>query len=259
MPEPLEQVADYRVAITKPVRSASASPTLSVNLSFGRIAHSADASLAHVLFSPMHYEPGYAYPLIVWLHGADSDERQLTRVMPIISMRNYVAIAPRGLETSDSLAENIANTPNTAAWPQHLEGIEEAERRVFQCIDLATERCHVAPQRIFLAGFEEGGTMALRLALRYPETFAGVASLCGVFPQGNFPLCRWSNARTLPTLLAVGENSDPVVIDDVARTLSLYHTAGMPISIRQYPCGQELAPEMLDDLNRWMMKQVCQS
>ena len=31
------------------------------------------------LFAPMHYEPGYAYPLIVWLHGPGGDERQLNR------------------------------------------------------------------------------------------------------------------------------------------------------------------------------------
>ena len=47
------------------------------------------------LFVPLHYEPNYAYPLIVWLHGAQDDERQLKRVMPFISLRNYVAVAPR--------------------------------------------------------------------------------------------------------------------------------------------------------------------
>ena len=36
----------------------------------------------HATFAPMHYEPGYAYPLVIWLHGALGDERQVRQVMP---------------------------------------------------------------------------------------------------------------------------------------------------------------------------------
>ena len=50
---------------------------------------------AHAWFLPLHYEHGYAYPLIVWLHGHGDDERQLRRIMPLLSMRNYLAVAPR--------------------------------------------------------------------------------------------------------------------------------------------------------------------
>ena len=46
------------------------------------------------LFAPLRYTPSYPYPLIVWLHGYGSDERQLVRVMPLVSMQNYVAVAP---------------------------------------------------------------------------------------------------------------------------------------------------------------------
>src|SRR5260370_34895202 len=48
------------------------------------------------LFAPLNYERNYAYPLIVWLHGPDDNENQLRRIMPLVSLRNYAAIAPRG-------------------------------------------------------------------------------------------------------------------------------------------------------------------
>ena len=47
----------------------------------------------HATFAPMHYEPNYAYPLLVWLHGYASNEHELRQVMPQVSMRNYVAVA----------------------------------------------------------------------------------------------------------------------------------------------------------------------
>src|SRR5437016_9189131 len=50
----------------------------------------------HCIFTPLHYERNYAYPLIVWLHGPRDNERQVAQVMPLVSMRNYIAVGPRG-------------------------------------------------------------------------------------------------------------------------------------------------------------------
>ena len=76
-------------------------PTLESAFQVDSASCSSDSSdFAHALFAPMHYEPGYAYPLIVWLHGTGGDQRQLQRVMPLVSMRNYVAITPRGISTA---------------------------------------------------------------------------------------------------------------------------------------------------------------
>src|SRR4051794_5650794 len=58
--------------------------------------YSVDAGKCQALFTPLHYERNYAYPLIVWLHGPGDDERQLKRIMPLVSMRNYGAAGPRG-------------------------------------------------------------------------------------------------------------------------------------------------------------------
>src|SRR5436190_20982679 len=56
--------------------------------------------LPYATFAPIHYEERYAYPLLVWLHGNASSERELRQVIPLVSMRNYVAIAPRGSWTA---------------------------------------------------------------------------------------------------------------------------------------------------------------
>ena len=48
------------------------------------------------VFAPMHYEPNYAYPLVVWLHGAGGSERELPEIMCNVSPQNYIGIAFRG-------------------------------------------------------------------------------------------------------------------------------------------------------------------
>ncbi len=206
----------------------------------------------HALFVPRHYEPGYAYPLIVWLHGPGSDERQLRSIMPKVSIQNFVAVAPRGV-----CMKGISGDEQEGyGWPQTYEQILQVEQHIFDAIEVAAQKIHICRQRIFLAGFDLGGTMAFRVALSHPQHFAGILSVCGAFPTcrrlfGNLPL-----ARKLPIFLAIGRYSSYYPDNEVCENLRLLHTAGMSITLRQYPCGHELIDPMLADVNRWIIEQI---
>jgi len=205
----------------------------------------------HAVFVPLHYECGYAYPLIVWLHGPETDERQLMRIMPLVSIRNYLAVAPRGI---------LACSPEQPDqqryhWPQTTEHIQQAEERIFAGIEAARARFHVATERVFLVGFDSGGTMALRAAMNHPDQFAGVLSLCGAFPFGQTPLGQLTRARCLPVFLAAGRHSRRYPPETVCDNLRLLHTAGMSVTLRQYPGGHELTAQMLRDMDTWIMEQ----
>src|SRR5262249_33228582 len=47
-------------------------------------------------FLPTGYEPNYAYPLLVCCHGQGSNERQILKLAPRLSRRNYICIGLRG-------------------------------------------------------------------------------------------------------------------------------------------------------------------
>jgi len=214
------------------------------------------------VFSPMHYERNYAYPLIIWLHGPHDDERQLRQIMPLVSLRNYVAVAPRGTidfsaEVTATADAKIAELPKVGyGWSQHPDHLLLAETRVFAALKAAHRKFNVAPARVFLAGFACGGTMALRMALDHPDVFAGAASFAGVFPEGNRPLARIDEARKLKLLLATGRDGTDYPPELVCQHLRLFHTAGMSVSLRQYPCGDDLTTTMLSDMDRWIMEQI---
>src|SRR4051812_45740149 len=116
----------------------------------------------HVFFAPLHYEPNYAYPLLIWLHGSGDSERQLRRIMPHVSLRNYVAVAPRG-----TLEVPRQSGGAGYRWVQSSEHIADAQRRVESAVADAQDRYHVRPDRIFLVGYECGGTMAMRIAAEH--------------------------------------------------------------------------------------------
>jgi len=209
---------------------------------------------SHALFTPIHYEPGYAYPLLVWLHGGGDSEQQLRRVMPSVSMRNYIAVAPRG-----TMIERRGQRISGYHWQQTLAGIEECEDQVAACIQLAVDNYNIHPRRIFLAGYGCGGTMAMRLALSQPERFAGAASLLGPLPTNHRPLARINQLRGLPFFLAGAAESESYPETQLCLDLHMFHAAGMSLTLRQYPAEYGLTPLMLADLNRWLMEQFCSS
>jgi phospholipase/carboxylesterase len=206
---------------------------------------SAGDALSYV--APEGYEANYAYPLVVWLHNAGGNERQLARVMPLVSTRNYVGLGVRGPAAAECRGY---------AWPQSVECITAAEERVGDAVAKTRQRFSIHSSRIFLAGFQSGGTMALRIALRNPEQFAGAVSIGGAFPDGHMPLARLAQLRKFPLLLAHCRDSETYPIDRVCQELRLFHAAAMCVTLRQYPCDDEMTTQMLSDLDRWLMEQV---
>src|SRR5436309_3039321 len=47
-------------------------------------------------FLPTGYEPNYPYPLLVFFHGHGGNEKQVLRLAPRLSRRNYICISLRG-------------------------------------------------------------------------------------------------------------------------------------------------------------------
>lgn len=239
---------DRPASFERPSQTALSSSTFAVQSGlFGQSGHDSP----RVVFGPNHYEPRYAYPLIVWLHGPDADEQQLQRIMPLISLRNYVAVAPRGLIPPDSHSDK-----RQFSWPQLPDYIEAAEQRILDAIEAARQKYTLHPQRIFLAGFDCGGTMAFRMAMDCPRRFAGVLSIGGEFPALFNPFRQLADARRIPVMLAVGRTSVTYSPERACDDLRLFHSAGISVTLRQYPSGQQITPHILRDVNRWIMEQI---
>jgi phospholipase/carboxylesterase len=198
------------------------------------------------LFAPLHYEPNYAYPLVIWLHGRQGSEHDLLRIMPHLSLRNYVAVAPRGTEKIDRFYD----------WSR--ANCRLAEQRVLRCLEAAQTKYNISPRRIYLAGMENGGAMAIEIALRHPEIFAGAISLGGGFPSGGAPLANLEAAREVPLFLTSYQDSSFYPTDRACNDLRLFHAAGLRVMLRQYPGKDGLCKLVLADLDRWIMEQVTQ-
>ena len=197
------------------------------------------------LFLPLHYEKNYEYPLLVWLHNNGDDPNQVQRVMPQLSLRNFVAVAPQA-----ALGDHHCGF----YWDQDPSSIDYSTDAVLDAIDLAKLRTNINRRRIFVAGFGAAGTMAFRVALTHPDLFAGVASINGPLPEGSAPLGRWSSSRNLEVFWSHCRKSEEFKQAQLCQQLKLLHVAGFSVTLRQYPGADDLTSSALSDLNSWIMQ-----
>jgi len=215
-----------------------------------------ELGFAHRLFVPEHYEPGYDYPLVVWLHSDASSELELDNVMPILSSRNYIAIAPRANQKCRGNGRHFR-------WGVSPTDCAVAEDFVWDSVQAVASRLSVNTNKIFLAGFGTGGTMAQWIGLKYAKQIAGVISLSGQFPKTPRALSNWKQARGLRVLFAQRQGSSLCSEDDFVTAVRTAHRAGLNYSFLQQrwehdDCleANELDSTMLDAANRFMMSIV---
>lgn len=201
------------------------------------------------VFLPQGYEPGYAYPLLVWLN--DGPRFDLGRAMARTSLRNFVAVQPAGRGTPTHRGDRSGGAASS------LPGSDDRDERIWRAIEMVRDRVSIHPRRVFLVGHGRGGTRAFRIACRHPREFAGVASCGGPFPLDEGAFAGMRDVRRLPMLLCCRRDAAEMEAARIDRTLRLFHAAGAVLAVRIYPGRRDLARAALADLNRWIMDEIC--
>ncbi len=210
------------------------------------IGEAAASAAPHAFFLPVRYEPNYDYPLVVWLHHDGSDERQVSAVMPHLSTQNYVAVGVRGTRAVDAAGRGFD-------WHESARGGGRAEEAVLEAVEAAQQRYAIHAQRVFVAGYRSGGTMAQRIALRHPDRFAGAISLGGAFPRGARSLAKLHAARGLPLLTGMAMEGSRFDLERMREDLRLISAAKLSLEVQQYTCEDEMMVEVLRRVDRWIM------
>jgi phospholipase/carboxylesterase len=113
----------------------------------------------------------------------------------------------------------------------------------------------VPAERIVLAGFSQGGAMALHAALREPERLAGVVALSTYLPlAARLPAeAHPANAAT-PVFMAHGRFDDIVPLALGERSRDLLLSRGYDVEWHTYPMPHSVSPEEIAHLGDWLQR-----
>jgi len=133
-------------------------------------------------------------------------------------------------------------------------GIRAALESAAALIGREVER-GVRPDHIVLAGFSQGGVVALNAGLRHPHRLAGIVALSTYLPLEEALATEAHPANaSIPVFMAHGTR-DPVVSPSLgahSRDLLLAH--GYAVDWHAYPMGHELCAQEIADVRGWLLR-----
>ncbi|MGH8501253.1 MAG: alpha/beta hydrolase [Gammaproteobacteria bacterium] len=198
---------------------------------------------------------------VIWLHGLGADGHDFEPIVPQLrlgplAVRFVFPHAPaRAVTLNGGLLMpawyDIVSL--TSAAHEDARGIRGMAPAVEALIGRERER-GIAASRIVLAGFSQGGAMALHVGLRHPEPLAGIMGLSAYLPL-RAQLGRERNPANgdTPIFLAHG-TQDPVL--DVAFGTScrdLLRNLGYTLEWHEYPMAHAVCPQEIEDIRRWLI------
>lgn len=170
---------------------------------------------------PRDYSATTPTPLIVALHGLGSSGAEIDAVWR---------------KAADEVgAILISPTSPHASQLQQFEwrSVEEAEAIVLKIVDPLTDSLAVDPSKVVLTGFSQGAALAIAIALRHPERFAGVVPVCGVFDPNIVSIPR-KPMPAIPRFAILNGRDDDEALNNRAATQLLYRLR-IPVQLRLYP------------------------
>jgi len=202
---------------------------------------------------------------VIWLHGLGADAHDFEPVVP--------ALTPRAAPAIRFVFPNAPLRPITInggypmrAWYdiaaleraslQDEAGMRASDALLRRLIARENVR-GIASHRIFIAGFSQGGVMALFTGTRYPARLAGIIGLsCYMGLPDRFESERTAaNART-PIFLGHG-TQDPMVDARFGQeTRDLLAGAGYDVEWHAYPIPHAVSPAEIADLSAWLARHL---
>jgi phospholipase/carboxylesterase len=135
-------------------------------------------------------------------------------------------------------------------------GIRAAAKSLFELVEKEIQR-GIPANRIVLAGFSQGGAMALYTALRYPHALAGVLALSTYLPLHRFLAEEGSPAnKTTPIFMAHGDEDDVVAPALGEFSYNCLKELAYPVQFNRYPIGHSVSPQELMDIARWLQERL---
>ena len=107
--------------------------------------------------------------------------------------------------------------------------------------------------RIVLAGFSQGGAMALQTGLRHPERLAGIAVLSAYLPLAlTLPAEASPANRDVPIFMGHGSHDDLIPVGRARRSRDLLVEQGFKVAWREYAMGHSVCAEEIGDIASWL-------
>ena len=195
---------------------------------------------------------------VIWLHGLGANGYDFAPVVDMLNLAQVRFILPH----APSMAVTRNNGYVMPAWydlyapsdsqKEDLAGITRSEDSLNSLIENEIKR-GIASDQIVLAGFSQGGAIALHSATRYPKKLAGVLALSTYLPL-KATLAKQAHAANLatPIFMAHGRADDIISLDRALASRLSLQESGFNVQWHEYPMAHSVCAEEINDIRLFL-------
>jgi phospholipase/carboxylesterase len=202
---------------------------------------------------------------VIWLHGLGADGHDFEPIVPELDLPDALAVrfvfphAPMQPVTINGGAVMRAWYDVYSLEGQRREdaaGVRASQARVEELI--AREKARgVAASHIVLAGFSQGGAIALHTGLRHAERLAGIMALSTYLPLASTLAAEAGAAnRATPIFMAHGLYDPLIAIERATMSRRLLEAAGEAVEWHEYPMEHAVCAAEIADISAWLQRVV---
>jgi len=202
---------------------------------------------------------------IIWLHGLGADGHDFEPIVPHVLWEGAPAIrfvfpnAPvRPVTLNGGMPMrawyDILSIDSDRGHDQ--DGISESVSQVESFV-AREQRRGIAPERVIIAGFSQGGAIAIQFALTYPHRLAGLIALSTYLLNADSLGKNVHPVNSgLPVFVGHG-NMDPVVPFSMGeKVVNELRSMGYAVDWHSYPMAHAVNPEEIRDIQLWLRQQL---
>lgn len=210
--------------------------------------------------SPVVIEPTQpANQTVIWLHGLGADGHDFVPIAAELQFRsksttrfifphaqdlpvtiNNGYIMPAWFDILDTQIDRIIDTPQLKKSSSYIHSL------ISQQIETG-----IASTNIILAGFSQGGAVALDAGLEFSQKLGGLMILSSYFATADNITPAPANAK-IPILIQHGLQ-DPIVPEQLGReSCGRLQKMGYQVQYQTYPMPHSVCPQQVADIGQWL-------
>ena len=198
---------------------------------------------------------------VIWLHGLGADGHDFQPIVAELNLPENAAIRfifPH----APSLPVTINGGMTMPAWYDILEmsidrQVDELQLRKSSAAisDFIENEIAqgVKSERIIIAGFSQGGAVALETALSYPKKLAGILAMSTYFATKN-SISHAPENKEIAIEIQHGIHDPVVPVSLGEANFKLLQQSGYDVNFRSYPMQHAVCPQQIKDIRHWLVK-----
>ena len=203
---------------------------------------------------------------VIWLHGLGADGHDFEAIVPELGLEGrlnlrfvfpHAPVRPVTINGGMSMRAWYDILTLDRGGPQDEAGIRASGELLLQLLEREHER-GIPYDKIVLAGFSQGGAIALHTALRFEPRLAGLMALSTYLPlQSTFDAevanSATAQSRDLPIFMAHGTFDPMLPLALGQHTHEVLTAAGYKSQWHDYPMAHAVCAEEIAHISDWLL------